>query len=180
MDNKIKYPYQFAKSIADKALEEFRPYCERIEIAGSLRRQKREIGDIEICAIPRYEINLFGEPGLSLLNLYLGQMAQKQRLVTEGKWGPSYKKFRLAAHQEMSIDLFITSPPQWGLIFMIRTGSAEFSQRLVTQKNKGGLLPSHLKVSDGWVWDGNERLELPEEDSVFALLGIDYINPQDR
>lgn len=69
---------------------------------------------------------------------------------------------------------------QWGLIFMIRTGSAEFSQRLVTQKNKGGLLPSHLKVSDGWVWDGNERLELPEEDSVFALLGIDYINPQDR
>lgn len=178
--SKMERPYLFAKSIADKVVGELRPYCERIEIAGSLRRQKLEVGDIEICAIPKRETNLFGEPGLSLLDLHLEQMRQKKRLITLGKWGPNYKRFSLTSDKEMDIDLFITSPAQWGLIFMIRTGSAEFSRRLVTQKGKGGLLPSHLKASGGWIWDGDKRLELPEEDSVFALLGIDYINPQDR
>lgn len=37
------------------------PGCERLEVAGSLRRQKAQVGDIEIVAVPVMQRDLFGE-----------------------------------------------------------------------------------------------------------------------
>jgi hypothetical protein len=43
---------------------------------------------------------------------------------------------------EIAIDLFIVLPPaQFGAFFAIRTGTAEFSQWLVTPREKGGAIP---------------------------------------
>ena len=36
-----------AKAIADKYVALLAPFCDRIEIAGSIRREKEEVGDIE-------------------------------------------------------------------------------------------------------------------------------------
>ncbi|GAF93472.1 unnamed protein product, partial [marine sediment metagenome] len=44
--------YEEAKQIADKYVELLRPMAKRIEIAGSIRREKPFVGDIEICMIP--------------------------------------------------------------------------------------------------------------------------------
>lgn len=43
----------YAKQIAEALIEELRPYCERISIAGSIRRGKQEVKDIEIVAVPK-------------------------------------------------------------------------------------------------------------------------------
>lgn len=43
-----------ALKIAEGLVCEFGPYCERVEIAGSIRRGKAEVGDIEIVAVPRF------------------------------------------------------------------------------------------------------------------------------
>lgn len=45
--------YLEAKKIADDVLEQIRPHCFRAEIAGSIRRLKPEVKDIEIVAIPK-------------------------------------------------------------------------------------------------------------------------------
>src|SRR3990167_7360212 len=42
-----------AQEIAAQVLAELSPFCERCEIAGSIRRRKPEVGDIEIVAIPK-------------------------------------------------------------------------------------------------------------------------------
>jgi DNA polymerase/3'-5' exonuclease PolX len=42
-----------AQQIAQKYVELLRPYCKRIEIAGSIRRQRPEVKDIEIVCIPK-------------------------------------------------------------------------------------------------------------------------------
>src|ERR1700750_2314871 len=49
------YQFKEGESIAQKLIERIKPYCVRAEIAGSIRRCKPEVKDIEIVAIPKYE-----------------------------------------------------------------------------------------------------------------------------
>src|SRR3989344_1789872 len=62
-----KYLYAEAYAIATAIVEQLRPHCIRIEIAGSLRRKKSEVKDIDIVAIPKpyYPGGLFGGDGIA-------------------------------------------------------------------------------------------------------------------
>jgi DNA polymerase/3'-5' exonuclease PolX len=62
MSDNEKRPYAQMMTIARAVVERLRPACQRIEIAGSLRRHRPMVGDIEICAIPIMPTDLFGEP----------------------------------------------------------------------------------------------------------------------
>ena len=53
MSNKQRWPATTARKVADALAAELTPRCERIEIAGSLRRGKADVGDIEILYVPR-------------------------------------------------------------------------------------------------------------------------------
>src|SRR5574341_303735 len=154
--------------IAEKVIERLRPFCERIEIAGSLRRLRPEVGDIEIVAVPKsYDLDLFG---VATPNHSLDSVDWKEY----GKFllgGHKYKKIWL--HEEIQLDLFIvTHPAQWGTVFLIRTGSADFSHRFVTPRAKGSLLPSYLREKDGAIWRNNRIIKTPEEKDVFDLAGV--------
>lgn len=59
---KIKRTYDETIAVANELVDWLRPACERIVVAGSLRRQCAEIGDIELVALPTPLLNLFGEP----------------------------------------------------------------------------------------------------------------------
>lgn len=178
--SKTKLTYQSAKSLAAKIVSELRPACQRIEIAGSIRREKPTIGDIEIVAIPLQQLDLFDNPAGSLLDLHLEQLASNGRIFKGDRWGPNYKKFHPAACPHCAVDLFITTPEQWGVIFTIRTGSADFSHKLVTARLQGGLLPSHLRVSGGRIWDGDTALQTPEEADVFRVCELGWMEPKAR
>ncbi len=57
--------YEQALEIAERTKALLAPHCERIEIAGSIRRKKPHVKDIEIVAIPKsYNIGLF-ESGIT-------------------------------------------------------------------------------------------------------------------
>ena len=49
-----------ASEIVKKIEVELKPFCDRIQIAGSIRRQKANVKDIEIVAIPndRFQLGL--------------------------------------------------------------------------------------------------------------------------
>ena len=55
--------YKAAKEISEKWLGILSPSCERVEVAGSLRRGSETVGDIEFVAIPKIEpfYDFFGE-----------------------------------------------------------------------------------------------------------------------
>lgn len=59
-----------AQGHAGRILEQMKPFCERCEIAGSIRRGKADgIKDVEVCVIPRTEeradpSDLFGEKSM--------------------------------------------------------------------------------------------------------------------
>lgn len=176
MSGSSKVPIDVTKRIADEFLSAVRPFCERAEIAGSIRRGKEKVGDVEIVVAPRTRT----VPGL------FGPMEENALLAFPwGEWGKlerngeRYK--RIMTPEGIAIDVFIVLPPaQFGLIYLIRTGPGEFSQWVVTPRRKGGGLPSYLKVRDGAIWHGNEIVPTPTEEDVFRVLGIDYIPPSER
>jgi DNA polymerase/3'-5' exonuclease PolX len=87
----------------------------------------------------------------------------------------------LALPEGINLDLFIVTPPaQWGVIFTIRTGPADFSHWLVTQRRKGGCMPSYATQRDGCVYVNGKPLAMAEEMDYLNFLGLGWIEPQDR
>ena len=166
-----------AKQIAERWLELLKPYTERIEIAGSIRREKPEVKDIELVCVPRMdsEPDMFGTlRAYNTLNRYILENA-----VYCTKNGDRYKQ--IVTGVDIKLDLFIVLPPaQWGVIFLIRTGSAQYSHRFVTPKREGGLLPSHMKVANGALLMNGKPLMTPEEIDVFRLAGAPWVEPKWR
>lgn len=175
MSATTKLPHPVVLPTALRLADALRPYCRRIEAAGSLRRETPTVGDIEIVAIPRRPADLFGNdlPGEpTALDRFLAE-----RHVTLTKNGPRYKQFTYGRHQ---VDLFLPTPATWGSVFTIRTGPWEFSRWLVTSKAAGGAAPSGLVFRDGRLYVGGRPLLTPEESDVFAALGLAYIPPAER
>ena len=172
-----------AKTIAEKWIRYLAPVCDRIAIAGSIRRGKAEPKDIEIVCIPKFqaELDLFGGKGetINLLEAELRKLFLERAYLAATKRGPRYKQ--LALPEGIKLDLFICLPPsEWGVQFLIRTGPADFSHWCVTTRHAGGALPSYLRVKDGAVWHRSEKLETPEEADFFRLLRLDYVEPSER
>lgn len=177
-----------ARRIANELVENVRPYCVRAEIAGSIRRGKPEVKDIELVVIPKWEnhtnaLLLFAQP--EPINL-LHEWAISTGVVRWIKPGtpdivtwsvkPDGKYWRGLLPQEIKLDLFLTTPESWGIIFLIRTGSAEFSEAVVTHAKRIGkrCLGGYLQTAEGDV------IETPEEESVFKALGLEYVSPDER
>ena len=140
--SKVALSYLIARHLAEDIEAKLAPGCERIEIAGSLRRERPVIGDIEIVCIPRYQVDMFGVVAYeqpSYLDAILSGLVAEGRLLPGKKNGKKFKQFIIPhAVSGITLDLFITTPERWGVIFAIRTGPASFSKRLVTQQVKGG------------------------------------------
>jgi DNA polymerase/3'-5' exonuclease PolX len=167
--------YEQAKVIADALIEKLSPYCDRISIAGSVRRRKPEVHDIEIIAIPGIidESNMFDEIGKRELpsDLFLSWKVIKN--------GSRYKQFTLP--EGINLDLFLVLPPaQWGVLFAIRTGPADFSHWIVTPKYNHGALPGDCRVQDGGVYQRGGLISMPEEIDFLNLLGLGWIEPWER
>jgi DNA polymerase IV (family X) len=171
------------KPIIDHWLERLAPYCERIEAAGSYRRGKDEVKDIDLVAIPKIqtELDLFGLPGtqINLLEVAMQRMFWDREYLATIKSGPRMRQ--ILTHEKIHLELWMVTPPaEWGVIYLIRTGPADFGHWCVTTKSKGGTLPSYLRFDGGAIWHNKTKIETPEEADVFKILGMEYIEPGER
>ena len=178
-----------AQAIANTIRDLLAPACERIEIAGSIRRKKQEVGDVEIVCIPKFERGgLFGdgEP-IDLLtrlcdaHLIGGRIAHRLDKNCRKSYGAKFKRLLF---EGFPLDLFSTTADQWGVIFAIRTGPAEFSHRLVTKNEHGGNMPDGMCVSDGWLrgllTEHGDKIPCREEADLFRAIGMEMIPPEKR
>lgn len=175
---KTKMAYEEALRLAEEVVARLADGCMRIEIAGSLCRKKAEIGDIELVAIPKMA------PMAGLFEAQAGERSLLDEVISANyaviKGGPKYKQLALGFGLA-TCDLFIQpNPATWGTNFMIRTGSADFSKWIVTERQKGGALPGYMTVADARLWCGGEVVATPEEEDFFHAIGIRWIPPEER
>jgi hypothetical protein len=184
------------------------PACVSLDVAGSIRRRRPEVSDIELLAVPIMEpaLDLFGQPRADAPPLnYLDALCGELRAAGvfedrpdkngRGAFGPRFKRL---AYRGVALDLFsVIGPPygtaSWGCLMAIRTGPRWFSKALVVPENKTvytddgrplcpGLMPAWLKHEGGryvHLRDG-EPISTPDEADVFKLLRLEYIPPQER
>ena len=153
-------------AIAEKTVELLRPDCERIAIAGSIRRRKAEPNDIEIVAIPKpYDIGLF-ESGIA---------------ITVNQWTPvkgilPCKYTQRLLPEGIKLDLFFATPDNWGMIYAIRTGSARFSHEVLACR----WARFGYKSKEGILYREGKPYHSREEEDLFGLLGMEFVPPERR
>lgn len=166
-----------ALEIATQVKGQLAPHCERVEIAGSIRRRKPEVKDIEIVCIPKpFETGLFASGIATVVNQWpkiKGEMPCKytQRLIEVPQ--EPYKK----GFTQIKLDLFFADTGNWGLIYAIRTGSAEYSHKVLAT----GWTKKGYSSKDGWLHraDGTP-IAVPQEEDLFRLIGVEWVKPEER
>jgi len=172
---------QEAKEIAEGLKYTLQPYCEKIEIAGSVRREKPQVKDIELVCIPK---TIIKETVISDL---FGNRKERQeirhpdfvRIINENeinKGNPSTGKyFQFNICQEINIDCFTATKINFGWIYALRTGSADFSHQLAIRLRAAGY-----KMEDGNIFKNSKQIEIREEEDLFRLVGMLWSFPKYR
>jgi DNA polymerase/3'-5' exonuclease PolX len=156
-----------ATAMAEDVKGQLAPHCHRIEIAGSIRRRKAEVGDIEIVAIPKpYGVGLFLSGVASVVN---------QWPKVRGELPCRYTQ-RTLPGAGIKLDLFFATPVNWGLIFAIRTGSADYSYRVLAC----GWVGKGYKSIDGMLMKDGVAVPVREETDLFRLIGVPWTEPGAR
>jgi len=163
--------YEEAMKYATEVLEFLRPDCERIEIAGSLRRKRKRIGDIEIVAIPKpYE----GE------GLFATGIAATVSRWEKVKGTLPCKHTQRILPCGMKLDLFFATPETWGHVLAIRTGPSEFSHKELARR----WCRMGYESIDNYLYkrgqSGIPGISFREEADLFFFLGIKFVKPEDR
>lgn len=192
VEQTARWPLDVARSQAARVADVLRPACTRVLVAGSVRRGKADVGDVEIvCQVSGvwHQVSAQmaledGARGLSPLSEgpsiedVLAGMVERGELAPRGADGPRMKKFWVVvnAGPRLKLDLFIVRPPaQWGVILAIRTGPAEYSKWLVTHARAVGMHVEH-----GALWRFGQAVATPEETDFFRALGLAWELPEQR
>lgn len=189
VSEKVRMPLLEAGALAASAATMLSPYCERVVVAGSIRRKQADVDDVEIVCVPKVSTapaGLFGDfvDETNELDVFCREMLVAgvfgHRVDKNGR--PAFgTRLKRLTYEGFALDLFsVLAPAQWGVILAIRTGPADFSHRLVTPRSQGGLMPNWLKCRDGAFWRLDGSIATPEEADVFAVIGLPYVAPEQR
>ncbi len=196
MSDKPKFPIARAQAVAEKIVEILAPACVRIQIAGSIRRQKPMVGDIEILYIPKLADvpdpqDLFGDKKIKanaadLVIEHLithGQLEKRLTVRDSETWG-QYIKLARAVKTGIPVDFFTATPENWWNYLVCRTGSAENNIRIATaaQKNRdakwapysAGFKQTRVGTGERVIW------RMTSEQDVFEFAGLRYLEPHER
>jgi DNA polymerase (family 10) len=151
--------------VADPLIAALRahPASERVELAGSARRMTDTVKDLDVIATAH-------DP------LALATAAARLDLI-ESAATPTEAGVRLRTHTGLRVDLRIVAPDQFGNLLQHLTGSKEHNMALRDAAVRKGLHVSEYGVLDDAT---GETRRCATEHEVYALLGLEYIEPELR
>jgi DNA polymerase/3'-5' exonuclease PolX len=165
--------YSIGKQLADQIVELLKPYCEKIEIAGGIRRNKPEPHDIEIVCQPKTP-PYFQATMLKLKEEGYFSIGNPSKNGAKAPFGTKYYRVK---YKGEPLDIFVVSPPaNFYVIYLIRTGDADFSHSYMNE-----LLFHGMKCIDGRIWNNVGMLaEVNSELDCFKLIDKPFIEPEKR
>jgi DNA polymerase (family 10) len=166
----IKLPLSKARSFAEKVLETLSPYCERMEIAGSIRRKIHTVSDLDLVVIPR------DVKGLMKRCLERGvQMCAGEHVFRIETFAGVQIDIYFAHNGKA--DLFRPLPSNCGSVLLCRTGSREHNIKICNQANQLGL---KWDPSYGIFNEFGDCVAATTEQELFDALKLPYVDPEAR
>ena len=184
MSFRTKIPLDEAREILAELSAYLEPFCHRMAIGGSVRRESPIVGDIELVVIPKMKsADLFGDRTVATVeDAFKALIGTK--LLKVIKNGSKYKQFHYLKTKPATVfDFWMVDPNGFGNQLAIRTGPWQYSKALVTQRCKAGLLDDNYRVKDGFVWRYDaEWVMVPmlEEPDFFELIKGGWVEPKLR
>lgn len=191
-EGKTKFPRAVALEVAREVTAAFRELCdpERFVFAGSLRRLKPMVGDIEVVYVPKVAIlpdpnDLLGNPIPTVrfdvqLDDWLRRGVIAKRTGAKGgtSWGAVNKLARHAA-SGIGIDFFQANKRNFWSLLVCRTGSMESNTRVcMAAEERGEKWNPYLGFEDRRTGD---LLYVPEsEEGLFNHVRLPFLPPKDR
>jgi DNA polymerase/3'-5' exonuclease PolX len=184
---KQRWPRAAALPVAREICARLKPVCGRLIVAGSLRRRKETVGDVEIVFIPafaREPFDLFADKLVDMAAreiegmLAAGIIAKRLNRSGHATWGD---KNKLAVHvaSGIPVDFFATTEASWFNYLVCRTGPAALNTEIATRAQ-----------AKGWQWnpygsgftelDGGAQQVCGSEQAVFEFVGLPYCEPWGR
>lgn len=189
---------QEASIIAVKYCYKLQPHCEIINIAGGVRRKKPEPHDIEIICIPKVEIvyDLFGNEFDRIRGKGFTDVVNDMGKTVKGN--SLGKMTQIQLPEGIMLDLFMPDDFDYYRQYAIRTGSADYSHKVIATawKKKGwcgsdeGLRKMNdcieMKDANGkskWKCVKPGAAKPPSwksEEEFFNWIGVKVLRPKER
>ena len=161
-----------AKVIARDLVYYLTPGVNHVVIAGSIRRQKPEVGDIELLVIPR--ANYLDK----ILDDLMMQGILAMRLNKRGHRVYGAKnKLMVHVPSGIGVDIFSTDEVCWPVALVVRTGGEKSNKRIATTALRRGYrfhaYGSGFSTPEGYIVCHSER-------EVFEAVDLPYREPWER
>lgn len=187
MSDKPRTPHADALRLANELVARLTPHVERIAIAGSVRRLKPFVGDVELLFVPKLADvadGLFDTVKESVTDhaidamLADGALAKRPSKTGQFAWGALNK---LAVHSATGIGVDLFCEPcagDWWRSLVIRTGPKEMNLRLIDSAAKRKVRVH--AYGHGLTDFGGSSIPCASEEEFFAICGVAYLPPDKR
>ncbi len=152
-----------ALPIAERIIEELKKAAKvkRVSMAGSLRRYRETIGDIDILCE--------GRDGAAIIKKFT-ELPSAARVLAAGD-----TKGSIIVEGGTQVDLRVVEPGSYGAALQYFTGSKAHNIRVREIAKKKGL-----KVSEYGVFRGEEKIGGAEEKDIYEAIGLPVMPPEIR
>jgi len=158
-----RFKLAIATQYADACLSHLRavPGVRRAEAAGSLRRMKETVGDIDLLVM--------ADASSPVMERFTGYEEVKQVLAS----GPT--RGTVVLKNGIQVDIRVVVPDSYGAALVYFTGSKahNIAIRRIAQERD-------LKINEYGVFKGVKRIAGETEESVYAAIGLAWIPPELR
>ena len=159
-------PLEEAGKLAEAIKTAVEALCDRIEIAGSIRRQKSQVHDIDFVVVAKSDAEW------QKISEKLKNLKAKPNCA-----GNSLIKAFLPCHNGLfQVDFYRAKPSTFGIHLLVRTGSADHNMWLAGYAISKG---TRLKYSEGLIKEGT-AIAGEDEKGVFDALGLPCPLPTER
>ncbi|MCS6875990.1 MAG: DNA polymerase/3'-5' exonuclease PolX [Aquificaceae bacterium] len=156
--------YGLSKSL-EKHLESLRELYHNLQSAGSLRRRKETVGDVDILVSANRE-------NWERIHKYFVSYAGVKEVLLHGE-----TKSSIITQEGRQVDLRTVEPHQWGSALQYFTGSKEHNVRIRDIARDRGLKLSEYGLFNV---DTGEWVAGRTEEEVYEMLGMEWIPPEIR
>ena len=184
---KVTFVRAVAIGVARELCEALKPHCERLIVAGSLRRGKAQVKDVEILYIPKRGLGRDGElferpvnhADAAIQDLLRRFVLRKRLTVKAAETYGEKNKLLLHVLSGVPVDLFEATPENWFNYLVCRTGPTRSNTLIAQCAQESGYKWNPYGCGFTRLSDG-EQIPMGSEEAVFRFVGLPYRVPEKR